>query len=225
MSSWPCSTFCRCRRSTEAMWSRGCCRRGSRGAFANWPLFVGRPGRPAAGAPRDWRGCVGPTVSPLVKHIASGMLGIFGIRRLNAPRLDHPRQAGRPGLDPGGQRGQAHSARGRRAQDQGRPRRHARSAGERRAARSRWRSDQARGRMLDATKAYDFTIRFGEETDTLDAEGKVVATSEVRPTLAAVEAVPDALHRRDRAGSAGLFGAEDRRQSAYAARAAGEASS
>ena len=29
------------------------------------------------------------------------------------------------------------------------------------------------GRMLDATKAYDFTIRFGEETDTLDAEGEV----------------------------------------------------
>src|SRR5690349_20246952 len=43
------------------------------------------------------------------------------------------------------------------------------------------------GRMLDATKAYDFTIRFGEETDTLDAEGKVVATSEVRPTLHQVE--------------------------------------
>lgn len=39
------------------------------------------------------------------------------------------------------------------------------------------------GRMLDATKAYDFTIRFGEETDTLDAEGTVVATSEVRPSL------------------------------------------
>lgn len=45
------------------------------------------------------------------------------------------------------------------------------------------------GRMLDADKAYDFTIRFGEETDTLDAEGKVVATSERRPTLAEVEAV------------------------------------
>ena len=28
------------------------------------------------------------------------------------------------------------------------------------------------GRMLDATKAYDFTIRFGEETDTLDARGR-----------------------------------------------------
>src|SRR4030095_232099 len=39
------------------------------------------------------------------------------------------------------------------------------------------------GRMLDATKAYDFTIRFGEETDTLDAEGAVVATSEVLPSV------------------------------------------
>src|SRR4051812_27226589 len=45
------------------------------------------------------------------------------------------------------------------------------------------------GRMLDATKAYDFTIRFGEETDTLDAEGQVVATSDVRPTLEQIEAV------------------------------------
>ena len=45
------------------------------------------------------------------------------------------------------------------------------------------------GRMLDATKAYDFTIRFGAETDTLDAEGAVVATSDVRPTLAQVEAI------------------------------------
>jgi tRNA pseudouridine55 synthase len=45
------------------------------------------------------------------------------------------------------------------------------------------------GRMLDADKAYDFTIRFGEETSTLDAEGEVVARSEVRPSLAAVEAV------------------------------------
>jgi tRNA pseudouridine55 synthase len=45
------------------------------------------------------------------------------------------------------------------------------------------------GRMLDATKAYDFTIRFGEETDTLDAEGEVVATSDVQPTPELVEAV------------------------------------
>ena len=43
------------------------------------------------------------------------------------------------------------------------------------------------GRMLDATKTYDFTIRFGEATDTLDAEGKVVATSDVCPTIEQVE--------------------------------------
>jgi tRNA pseudouridine55 synthase len=46
------------------------------------------------------------------------------------------------------------------------------------------------GRMLDATKAYEFTIKFGEETDTLDAEGEVVATSTARPTA---EQVEDAL--------------------------------
>jgi len=45
------------------------------------------------------------------------------------------------------------------------------------------------GRMLDATKAYDFTIRFGEETDTLDLEGKVIATSAVRPTREEIEAI------------------------------------
>jgi tRNA pseudouridine55 synthase len=45
------------------------------------------------------------------------------------------------------------------------------------------------GRMLDASKIYDFTIRFGVQTDGLDAEGAVVATSDVRPTLAEVEAV------------------------------------
>ena len=44
------------------------------------------------------------------------------------------------------------------------------------------------GRMLDATKAYDFTIRFGEETDTLDAEGQVIASSDVRPAVEQVQA-------------------------------------
>ena len=44
------------------------------------------------------------------------------------------------------------------------------------------------GRMLDATKDYEFTIRFGEETDTLDTDGQVVATSDVRPTLSDIEA-------------------------------------
>ncbi|MEG3177368.1 tRNA pseudouridine(55) synthase TruB [Sphingomonas sp. RB3P16] len=45
------------------------------------------------------------------------------------------------------------------------------------------------GRMLDSDKVYDFTVTFGAETDTLDLEGKVIAESAVRPTLAQVEAV------------------------------------
>lgn len=45
------------------------------------------------------------------------------------------------------------------------------------------------GRMLDASKVYEFTIRFGVETDTLDAEGQVVATSDHFPPLAAIAAV------------------------------------
>ncbi len=45
------------------------------------------------------------------------------------------------------------------------------------------------GRMLDASKIYEFTLRFGEETDTLDTEGAVIATSDVRPTRAEVLAI------------------------------------
>ncbi|MDA7787918.1 tRNA pseudouridine(55) synthase TruB [Sphingomonadaceae bacterium] len=45
------------------------------------------------------------------------------------------------------------------------------------------------GRMLDASKIYEFTIRFGEETETLDTEGEVTETSEIRPTSAAIVAV------------------------------------
>jgi tRNA pseudouridine55 synthase len=44
------------------------------------------------------------------------------------------------------------------------------------------------GRMLDAVKAYDFTVRFGSQTDTLDLEGKEIAASPHRPTLAEVAA-------------------------------------
>lgn len=39
------------------------------------------------------------------------------------------------------------------------------------------------GRMLDSDKIYDFTITFGAQTDTLDAEGSVIATSDERPTF------------------------------------------
>ena len=44
------------------------------------------------------------------------------------------------------------------------------------------------GRMLDSDKIYDFTIGFGVQTDTLDLEGKEIATSDHRPMLADVEA-------------------------------------
>lgn len=45
------------------------------------------------------------------------------------------------------------------------------------------------GHMLGATKGYDFTVAFGSQTDTLDLEGAVVATSEHRPARAEVEAI------------------------------------
>ena len=45
------------------------------------------------------------------------------------------------------------------------------------------------GRMLDASKEYAFTVRFGSETDTLDMEGKVVTESAARPAPGDVEAV------------------------------------
>jgi tRNA pseudouridine55 synthase len=45
------------------------------------------------------------------------------------------------------------------------------------------------GRMLDSDKTTVFTVELGSETDTLDAEGEVVRTSERRPPLAAVAAI------------------------------------
>ena len=44
------------------------------------------------------------------------------------------------------------------------------------------------GRMLDSDKIYEFTIRFGEQTDTLDTEGEVVVRSDIHPALAEIEA-------------------------------------
>jgi tRNA pseudouridine55 synthase len=47
------------------------------------------------------------------------------------------------------------------------------------------------GRMLDASKIYEFTVRFGQETDTLDLEGQVIETSDVRPAREGVDRVLD----------------------------------
>ncbi len=46
---------------------------------------------------------------------------------------------------------------------------------------------------VDGEKAYRFTVRFGAETDTDDAEGAVVETSEARPDRAAIEALLEAF--------------------------------
>ncbi len=42
--------------------------------------------------------------------------------------------------------------------------------------------------VVEGSKQYRFTVRFGAETETDDAEGKVVARSERRPTRAEIEA-------------------------------------
>src|SRR6202040_2662956 len=42
--------------------------------------------------------------------------------------------------------------------------------------------------VMDGRKVYRFTVRWGEERDTDDAEGRVVATSETRPDAAAIRA-------------------------------------
>jgi tRNA pseudouridine55 synthase len=42
--------------------------------------------------------------------------------------------------------------------------------------------------VQDGRKVYRFTVKWGEETDTDDAEGKIVATSDERPARAAIEA-------------------------------------
>lgn len=43
--------------------------------------------------------------------------------------------------------------------------------------------------VMEGRKAYRFTVRWGVETDTDDAEGRVIATSDVRPDAAAIRAV------------------------------------
>jgi tRNA pseudouridine55 synthase len=43
--------------------------------------------------------------------------------------------------------------------------------------------------VVDGEKAYRFTVRWGVETDTDDTEGRPVATSDARPTVAEIEAL------------------------------------
>ena len=59
--------------------------------------------------------------------------------------------------------------------------------------------------VVDCEKTYDFTIRWGVETDTDDAEGQPVKTSDARPTREASRSRAAALHRRHHANPALLF--------------------
>jgi tRNA pseudouridine55 synthase len=47
---------------------------------------------------------------------------------------------------------------------------------------------------VDGMKAYEFTVRWGAETDTDDAEGRTVATSDKRPSPAEIEAILGDFH-------------------------------
>jgi tRNA pseudouridine55 synthase len=47
---------------------------------------------------------------------------------------------------------------------------------------------------VDGVKAYEFTVRWGVETDTDDAEGRVVETSDKRPTASEIEAILSDFH-------------------------------
>ncbi len=218
-SSSRCSTCCPCRRSTAAMSSKACFpaplavqfRRARplltvhAHRFCCW--FCRRSGRRRTSSDRSYR----PIVDWHRAACCSGLFGLSGREMLHGwIILDKPR---RPRLDPG--------RRARSSACCARPASRKTKVGHGGTLDplasgvlpiALGEATKLAGRMLDATKAYDFTIRFGEETDTLDAEGEVVATSDVRPTRGAGRSGPAALHRRDRAGPAGLFGAQDRRQ-------------
>ena len=66
--------------------------------------------------------------------------------------------------------------------------------------------------VMDGTKLYRFTLRFGEARDTDDADGQVTATSPDRPTDDADPRRAAAVPRRHHADPAHLLGGEGRRR-------------
>ena len=65
---------------------------------------------------------------------------------------------------------------------------------------------------VDGEKAYRFTVRFGIETDTDDAEGQIVRTSEKLPTAQEIARHSCRLHRRDQPGASDVFRHQGGRQ-------------
>ena len=65
--------------------------------------------------------------------------------------------------------------------------------------------------VQDGEKAYRFTVRWGDETNTDDSDGQVARTSAMRPD--APRSTPAAaVHRRHPADAAAIFGDQDRRR-------------
>ena len=60
--------------------------------------------------------------------------------------------------------------------------------------------------VMDGDKEYEFTIRWGEARDTDDAEGKISAQSDKRPTEQEIRAALPRFHRHDPANAAGFLG-------------------
>ena len=63
--------------------------------------------------------------------------------------------------------------------------------------------------VQDGEKAYRFTVRWGTETDTDDADGRIAAQSDARPAASRNCRVVAAVHRDDPAIAAFLFGDQD----------------
>ena len=59
--------------------------------------------------------------------------------------------------------------------------------------------------VMDGRKRYRFTVRWGEERDTDDLEGRTISTSDDRPPAEAIRAAAAGLYRPDRTGSAAVI--------------------
>ena len=59
--------------------------------------------------------------------------------------------------------------------------------------------------VMDGRKRYRFTVCWGEERDTDDTEGRVVRTSDLRPSAEAIRGPAAAIYRRDRADPAAIL--------------------
>ena len=68
--------------------------------------------------------------------------------------------------------------------------------------------------VMDGRKLYQFTVRWGEERDTDDAEGRVIAASDQRPSPEAIRALLPSYTGTIATGAAALFRHQDRRASA-----------